>query len=68
MDVQILKHGLNVKFRNAKNKMNFPKIKTCFQGEISECKNKMYFFSEIKTWFQGDISDCKKKTDFCFKN
>jgi hypothetical protein len=47
--------------------MDFLLIKTCFQGEISECKNKKYIFSEIKTWFQGDISECKNKNGFVQK-
>jgi hypothetical protein len=33
-----------VKFYNAKIKWNFLEVKTCFQVEISECKNKTDFF------------------------
>jgi hypothetical protein len=36
-----------VEFQNVEMKYFFPKIKTCFQGEISKCINKMDF-SKIK--------------------
>jgi hypothetical protein len=49
-------------FHNAEIKWILPEIKTCFQGEISECKNKMDFFR--KKWFQGKISECRNKTKF----
>jgi hypothetical protein len=42
--MQKLKHVSKVKFQNVKIKWIFSEIKTWFQGEISECRNKTNVF------------------------
>jgi hypothetical protein len=68
MDFQILKHGFNVKFQNEKIKWIFPILKTCFQGEISECKNKIYFLQKLKHGSKVTFQNAKIKRIFFFKN
>jgi hypothetical protein len=52
-----------VKFQNAEIKLSLKKIKTSFQGEISECRNKNKI-SKIKTCCQVEISECRNKINY----